>query len=196
MMPTASSLPITGPGTVPYVEVSPPQPANDVASAAAPTELGTEAVTQSQASSLPTLNADTSAKLDAPEIPPDPPPLKGLGVPALNTLLVGDFDQIETEPLLETTVSEVPPLVDVDEPLTETMGGMDLANVAPVDNVESPQTETVEATTQISEPNTVDTEGADANPDETTNPSVASPDVSDLLQVLQDRSPPGMDRRA
>jgi hypothetical protein len=61
-------------------------------------------------------------------VPPDPPPVKGLGIPPLDTAVVGDFDEIETPP-------------------------------------EAPN-----------EPGT--------------------PAISDLLEVLQDTTPPGLDRRA
>jgi hypothetical protein len=67
------------------------------ASGAPRPELGTAAVTQSRATAradlgMPDLNDEV------PEIPPDPPPVKGLGVPALNTAMVGDGDEVETPP--------------------------------------------------------------------------------------------------
>ena len=55
------------------------------------------AVTQAQATARTDLDlADLGDEV--PEIPPDPPPVKGLGVPALNTAMVGDGDEVETPP--------------------------------------------------------------------------------------------------
>ena len=72
-------------------------PAGAEATGAPRPELGTAAVTQSQATARTDLDlADLSDEV--PEIPPDPPPVKGLDVPALNTAMVGDGDEIETPP--------------------------------------------------------------------------------------------------
>jgi hypothetical protein len=72
-------------------------PAGAEASGAPRPELGTAAVTQAKATSRADLGmADLTD--DVPEIPPDPPPVKGLGVPALNTAMVGDGDEVETPP--------------------------------------------------------------------------------------------------
>lgn len=73
-----------------------PRPTRTVSAAVAPPSLGAAAVTAA---------ADTSgARLDpqptrgtavVPLDPPaDPPPVKGLGIPPLNTRQVGDFDEL------------------------------------------------------------------------------------------------------
>jgi hypothetical protein len=128
MIPTAPNLPAGGPGPTPLFDVTRAQPVRDAAPAAAPPDRGADAVTQAEATRLPPLDTQDPGRLTVPEIPPDPPPVKGLGIPPLDTAVVGDFDEIETPP-------------------------------------EAPN-----------EPGT--------------------PAISDLLEVLQDTTPPGLDRRA
>jgi hypothetical protein len=102
MIPTAPTLPAGGPGPAPLVDVTkaPPPPASTAA--VAPPARGAAAVTQAEAPNLPPLDAQSLAKITVPEIPPDPPPVKGLGIPPLDTKIVGDFDEIETPPPPET----------------------------------------------------------------------------------------------
>jgi hypothetical protein len=126
MIPTAPALPAGGPGPAPLVDVN-KTPVPSAAPAASPPDLGRAAVTQAEATRLPPLETQSLARLVVPEIPPDPPPVKGLGIPPLDTTQVGDFDEIETPPETRADVT---------------------------------------------------------------------PAISDLLQALQDRDPPGLDRRA
>jgi hypothetical protein len=44
------------------------------------------------------LGAGRSPRLDPLEPPADPAPLKGLGIPPLNTRQVGDFDKLDDTP--------------------------------------------------------------------------------------------------
>lgn len=60
-------------------------------------ELGRAAVTRVEATAKAALGVP-GAQRPVPEIPPDPPPVKGLGIPPLNTAVVGDFDEIDTPP--------------------------------------------------------------------------------------------------
>jgi hypothetical protein len=64
-------------------------------------ELGRAAVTEVQASAKAALGI-ADPKEAIPEIPPDPPPVKGLGIPPLNTMKVGDMDEVPTPPEVRT----------------------------------------------------------------------------------------------
>jgi hypothetical protein len=64
-------------------------------------ELGRAAVTEAQASAKASLGLAGSND-EIPEIPPDPPPVKGLGIPPLNTVQVGDMDDVPTPPETRT----------------------------------------------------------------------------------------------
>lgn len=120
MIPTAPSLPAGGPGPAPLVEVK-ARPASDIVPAAAPPALGTKAVAQAEATRLPPLDAQSLARITVPEIPPDPPPVKGLGIPPLDTKVVGDLDEVPKPPdpapraisdLLEALQDRTPPGLD------------------------------------------------------------------------------------
>jgi hypothetical protein len=103
MIPTAPTLPAGGPGPAPLVEAARTQPAPAATPAAAPPDLGRTAVTQAEATRLPPMEPQSLARLNVPEIPPDPPPVKGLGIPPLDTTQVGDFDEIDSPPPPEVT---------------------------------------------------------------------------------------------
>lgn len=60
-------------------------------------ELGAQAVSQLDEAAKVSLYGP-GAPEDVPDIPPDPPPVKGLGIPPLNTLQVGDQDEIPDPP--------------------------------------------------------------------------------------------------
>ena len=95
MTPTAPTNPVVAPGQMTMTPVSAARmrPAGSEPSAAPPPDLGSASVTQAEASAKAALGAPGQAKRPMPEIPPDPPPLKGLGVPPLDTSRVGDFDR-------------------------------------------------------------------------------------------------------
>jgi hypothetical protein len=103
MIPTAPTLPAGGPGPAPLVETTKAPSAPEAAPAAAPPDLGRKATTQVEAPSLPPMEPNSLARLNVPEIPPDPPPVKGLGIPPLDTTQVGDFDEIDSPPPPEAT---------------------------------------------------------------------------------------------
>ena len=121
MIPTAPTLPAGGPGPVPLVEATKSQPAANVTPAASPPDLGREAVTQPEAPRLPPMETQSFARLNVPEIPPDPPPVKGLGIPPLDTTVVGDFDEIESPPPPEAVDgSGAPAISDLLQALQDT----------------------------------------------------------------------------
>lgn len=96
MKPLAPVAP--APGFAPVQSsVSPVQAGAEPSAAPAPL-LGSRAVTPAAAvkPTLPRLAPGT--KWDISEIPPDPPPLKGLGIPGLHTARVGDFDKVDDLP--------------------------------------------------------------------------------------------------
>ncbi|MFW5655036.1 MAG: hypothetical protein ACOCYW_05240 [Roseicyclus sp.] len=97
MLPTAPT-PI-GPSTsqMQALAAQRPSPTGAEAPAAPKPELGRAAVTEVQASAKAALGI-ASSRDAIPEIPPDPPPVKGLGVPALDTAKVGDMDEVPTPP--------------------------------------------------------------------------------------------------
>jgi hypothetical protein len=78
--------------------VKPVMPGAETSAAPAPM-MGVQAVGQIQ-STKQAQPRDEDARRRQPqaEIPPDPPPLKGLGVPALHTARVGDFDRPDDLP--------------------------------------------------------------------------------------------------
>ena len=81
MTPTAPStgpaLPASAQGTAPQ-----PSPTGSEPPAAPRPLLGASAVTQADAAAKTALGVPGHAKKSVPEIPPDPPPVKGLGIPA------------------------------------------------------------------------------------------------------------------
>jgi len=72
-------------------------PTGAEAPAAPKPDLGPKAVTQADKTAKAALGV-SGARRDVPDIPPDPPPVKGLGIPPLNTLQVGDQDEIPDPP--------------------------------------------------------------------------------------------------
>jgi hypothetical protein len=120
MIPTAPTLPAGGPGPAPLVETTKAPSAPQAAPAAAPPDLGRKATTQVDAPSLPPMEPNSLARLNVPEIPPDPPPVKGLGIPPLDTTQVGDFDEIDSPPPPETTGPGAPAISDLLAALQDT----------------------------------------------------------------------------
>jgi hypothetical protein len=106
-------------------------PTGAVPPAAPQPELGRAAVTQADATAKAALGVPGAGR-PVPEIPPDPPPVKGLGIPPLNTAVVGDFDEVEAPPAAASPAAASP----------------------------------------------------------------AASAISDLIEALQDRAPPGFDRKA
>jgi len=90
MVPTAPTLPI--PTGAP--EAKPLGPVSQAAPGARP-ELGRAAVTQPDATRASDGQRMNTALAQSDDIPPDPPPLAGLGIPGLHTARVGDFDKVE-----------------------------------------------------------------------------------------------------
>ena len=97
MTPTAPStgpaLPASAQGTAPQ-----PSPAGSVPPAAPRPLLGTSAVTQADAAAKTALGVPGHTTKSVPEIPPDPPPVKGLGIPPLHMRAVGDSDAARDAP--------------------------------------------------------------------------------------------------
>ncbi|MCU4653788.1 hypothetical protein N8I71_13165 [Roseibacterium sp. SDUM158016] len=126
MTPTAPSGLPAATGSAPQAAAPRMSPTGAEPPAAPRPELARAAVTQAEATAKAALGVPGAGR-PVPEIPPDPPPVKGLGIPPLDTARVGDFDRREPAP---------PP------------------------------------------------------------PEAPPPAMSDLLQALQDRAPPGLDRKA
>ncbi|MGP1357251.1 hypothetical protein [Roseicyclus sp.] len=70
-----------------------------VPSAGPQPELGRAAVAQAEASEKAQMAPHRDGRRHVPEIPPDPPPVKGLSVPALHLREVGDFDEARDTPV-------------------------------------------------------------------------------------------------
>ncbi len=75
-----------------------PAPGSATATPAELPALGAAAVTAARDTKDTDLRSDTSAEADPLEPPADPPPVKGLGIPPLDTSKVGDFDEPEAPP--------------------------------------------------------------------------------------------------
>ncbi|MDG4648144.1 hypothetical protein P6F26_06790 [Roseibacterium sp. SDUM158017] len=73
-------------------------PTGAEAPAAPKPDIGRAAVTQAQATAKAALGAPGHAKRPVPQIPPNPPPVKGLGVPPLDMRAVGDADEARNAP--------------------------------------------------------------------------------------------------
>jgi hypothetical protein len=97
MTPTAPSIGAP-PGTVPPGSAPLRSPTGAEPPASPQPELGARAVTQAQATAKASLGAPGHAKRPVPEIPPDPPPVKGLGIPPLHMREVGDSDAARNAP--------------------------------------------------------------------------------------------------
>jgi hypothetical protein len=97
MTPTAPS---TGPVLPNMAQGAAPQqsPTGAEPPAAARTLLGASAVTQAEAAAKTALGVPGHARKSVPDIPPDPPPVKGLGIPALHMREVGDSDAARDAP--------------------------------------------------------------------------------------------------
>jgi hypothetical protein len=93
MTPTAASSILVAPGPAPLGVAAKTSPAGAVPPAAPKPDLGSAAVTQAEATAKTAMGAPGHAHRPVPEIPPDPPPVKGLGVPPLDTSQVGDLDR-------------------------------------------------------------------------------------------------------
>ena len=117
LTPTAPSGPIYAPGQ-PFAGMAQRLGAEGTEPSAAPRPgLGASAVTQAKATASADLGIREDARRDVPEIPPDPPPVKGLTGPALHLREVGDFDEARDTP--------APLMSDLHEEL-ETPGPQDL----------------------------------------------------------------------
>lgn len=90
-----AALPNAAPATAAPAPLSAPKGAEPAA--APPSEMGRAAVTQARATGATAPQGSTKRSAVA-DIPPDPPPLKGLGIPGLHTARVGDFDNVEDLP--------------------------------------------------------------------------------------------------
>jgi hypothetical protein len=117
LTPTAPSVSFAAPGPT-LAGMSPRMGTEGTEPGAGPRpDLGRAAVTQAEATAKAAMGVPSHARRPVPEIPPDPPPLKGLGVPGLHLREVGDFDEARDTP---------PPLMsDLLEEL-ETPGPQDL----------------------------------------------------------------------
>ncbi len=98
MTPTAPSMGAAL-ASVPTVSAPRMSPTGAEAPASPKPDLGRAAVTQAEATAKAAMGAPGHAKRPVPEIPPDPPPVKGLGVPPLHMRAVGDSDAARDQPL-------------------------------------------------------------------------------------------------
>jgi hypothetical protein len=97
MTPTAPSMGAAV-ASAPPAGVSRTSPTGAEPPAAPKPDLGRAAVTQAEATAKAAMGAPGHAKRPVPEIPPDPPPVKGLGVPPLHMREVGDSDAARDQP--------------------------------------------------------------------------------------------------
>lgn len=92
------------------------EPARRAAPAVAPPALGAAAVTAVETGRSIRLDPRRETRTDPLEPPADPPPVKGLGIPPLNTRLVGDLDKIDDAPRPPPPGSDLSALLAALEP--------------------------------------------------------------------------------